>query len=172
MLFQIVSMRTQGPKIIVITGPVGSGETSLLLAILGELPLCRGFLERKGKMAFVKRLPRVFSGTLHDNITFNKAFDSSKFQRTVARPLYSDADVYLLDDPLNCIDARVGRHFFDKYIRNALRNLLCSFVTHEPCYVKQPDHIIVMNEGSIAWQGSYSEMVGMEPGGIASLNNI
>ena len=38
-------------------------------------------------------------------------------QRTsLARAVYSQCDVYLLDDPLASVDARVGRHIFDKVI--------------------------------------------------------
>ena len=209
MLFENVSLLALGPQTVIITGPVGSGKSSLLLTILGELPVCKGVLERKGKIAFVGQLPWVFSGTLRDNVTFNEPFDSSKFQRTVeacalsrdieqfpdgdltivgergivlsggqrtrvsmARALYSDADVYLLDDPLSCVDAQVGSHIFENYIQNALSDRLCLFVTHHPCYMKQADHIIVMNEGSIAWEGSYSEMANMKPGGLAGLETI
>lgn len=33
---------------------------------------------------------------------------------SLARALYMDADVYLLDDPLSAVDAAVGRHIFEK----------------------------------------------------------
>lgn len=33
---------------------------------------------------------------------------------SLARALYTDADIYLLDDPLSAVDAAVGRHIFDK----------------------------------------------------------
>ena len=200
-LLKNVSLRTDRPQNVMITGPIGSGKSSLLLAILGELSIFTGNLERKGKMAFVGQSPWVFSGTLRDNITFYRPFDATKFQTTVeacdlrkdieqfpdgdlttigergvvlsggqkarvsmARALYSDADIYLLDDPLSSVDALVGRHIFDKYICNALRDRLCLFVTHQPCYLKHADHIVVMSEGSIGCQGSYLE--------IANLKNV
>lgn len=42
----------------------------------------------------------------------------------MARAVYDDADIYLLDDPLSAVDARVGRHLFDQVIgkRGLLRN--------------------------------------------------
>ncbi|XP_078376964.1 ATP-binding cassette sub-family C member 4-like [Oculina patagonica] len=201
LLLNNVSIKTDGAQIVMITGPVGSGKSSLLLTILGELSICKGILERKGKMAFVAQSPWVFSGTLRDNITFNKPFDSKKFQAVVedcalakdieqfpngdlttigergvvlsggqrarvsmARALYSDADIYLLDDPLSSVDAQVGSHIFENYICNALQDRLCIFVTHQPCYMKQADHIVVMNEGSIACQGSHEEIVSKNNG--------
>ena len=208
-LFKNVNLRTQGPQLIIITGPVGSGKISLVLAILGELPICKGFLERKGEMAFVGQSPWIFSGTLRDNVTFNRPFDSTKFQKvidgcvlskdieqfpesdltivgergivlsggqrtrvSIARALYSDANVYLLDDPLSCVDAEVGSHIFENDVGNALRDRLCLLVTHQPYYMKHANHIIVMNEGSIVWQGSYSEIASMRPVGIAGLEKI
>lgn len=35
---------------------------------------------------------------------------------SLARALYSDADVYLLDDPLSAVDAHVSKHIFDNLI--------------------------------------------------------
>ena len=198
-LLKTVNLRTDRPQNFMITGPVGSGKSSLLLAILGELSISKGILERKGKMAFVAQSPWVFSGTLRDNITFHRPFDATKFQTTVeacalrkdieqfpdgdlttigergvvlsggqkarvsmARALYSNADIYLLDDPLSSVDAIVGRQIFEKYICNALRDRLCLLVMHQPCYLKHADHIVVMSEGSIGCQGSYLEIVNMK----------
>ena len=198
-LLKNVSIRADRPQNVMITGPVGSGKSSLLLAILGELSIFKGILERKGKMAFVGQSPWVFSGTLRDNITFHRPFDATKFQKTVeacalikdieqfpdgdlttigergvvlsggqkarvsmARAFYSNADMYLLDDPLSSVDALVGRHIFEKYICNALRGKLCLFVTHQLCYLKHADHIVVMSEGSIGCQGSYEDIVNMK----------
>ena len=207
-LLKNLSIRINGPQNFMITGPVGGGKSSLLLAILGELSVFKGILERKGKMAFVGQSPWVFSGTLRDNITFHRPFDATKFQTIVeacaltkdieqfpdgdlttigergvvlsggqkarvsmARALYSDADIYLLDDPLSSVDALVGRHIFEKYICNALRERLCIFVTHQPCYLKHADHIVVMSEGSISCQGSYKEIADMK-NGIPGLEKI
>lgn len=34
----------------------------------------------------------------------------------LARAVYRQADVYLLDDPLSAVDAAVSKHLFDKYV--------------------------------------------------------
>lgn len=36
----------------------------------------------------------------------------------MARALYRDADIYLLDDPLSAVDVKVSRHIFQKYLLN------------------------------------------------------
>lgn len=35
---------------------------------------------------------------------------------SLARAVYSSADVYLLDDPLSAVDAHVGKHLFERVI--------------------------------------------------------
>lgn len=39
-----------------------------------------------------------------------------KHRISLARAVYSDADLYLLDDPLSAVDSRVGSHLFNKVI--------------------------------------------------------
>ena len=39
-----------------------------------------------------------------------------KARISLARALYFEADLYLLDDPLSAVDAAVGRHLFEKYV--------------------------------------------------------
>ena len=36
---------------------------------------------------------------------------------SIARAVYSDRDVYLLDDPLSAVDTHVGRHLFEQCIQ-------------------------------------------------------
>ena len=40
---------------------------------------------------------------------------------SLARALYADKDVYLLDDPLSAVDIHVGRHIFTEYLTKALK---------------------------------------------------
>lgn len=37
---------------------------------------------------------------------------------SLARAVYQNADVYLLDDPLSAVDSHVGKHLFDQVIGN------------------------------------------------------
>jgi len=41
-----------------------------------------------------------------------------KTRISLARALYSDADVYLLDDPLSAVDISVRRHIFEQYVKH------------------------------------------------------
>ena len=53
---------------------------------------------------------------------------------SLARAVYFDADIFLLDDPLSAVDSHVGKHIFDKVIgprgklRKKVKNVKC------PCF--------------------------------------
>ncbi len=48
----------------------------------------------------------------------------------LARAMYSDSEVFLLDDPLSAVDARVAQHIFKKCVQGALRDKTVVLVTH------------------------------------------
>ncbi|EDO28478.1 predicted protein, partial [Nematostella vectensis] len=50
---------------------------------------------------------------------------------SLARAVYSDADIFLMDDPLSAVDARVGQHIFDECIMGELGNKLRILATHQ-----------------------------------------
>lgn len=63
-----------------------------------------------------------------------------------SRAIYSDADIYLLDDPLSAVDAHVGRHIFDNCIMKYLRHKVRILVTHQVQYLKEGFKILVLKE--------------------------
>ena len=73
----------------------------------------------------------------------------------LARAVYSDADVYLLDDPLSAVDSTVGQHIFKICINNVLGGKTRLMVTHNLQFLENADHIVVMQEGSILEHGNY-----------------
>ncbi|KAK2715107.1 hypothetical protein QYM36_009933, partial [Artemia franciscana] len=81
-----------------------------------------------------------------------------KARVSLARALYMDADIYLLDDPLSAVDAHVSRVLFDEAIKGFLKNKLKVLVTHQIQYVKEADKILILKEGRIKGFGTYSEM--------------
>uniref|UniRef100_A0A8C7FHZ2 Multidrug resistance-associated protein 4 n=1 Tax=Oncorhynchus kisutch TaxID=8019 RepID=A0A8C7FHZ2_ONCKI len=137
---QNLSLTVKSEQLVVVIGPVGAGKSSLLSAILGELPHDKGVLRVKGQLTYASQQPWVFPGTIRSNILFGKELHPQKYEKVLracalkrdmellpdgdltligdrgatlsggqkarvnlARAVYQDADIYLLDDPLSCI---------------------------------------------------------------------
>ncbi|XP_038157102.1 multidrug resistance-associated protein 4-like isoform X2 [Cyprinodon tularosa] len=83
-----------------------------------------------------------------------------KARVSLARAVYLDADIYLLDDPLSAVDAEVGRHLFEECICGLLRKKPRILVTHQLQYLKAADQIVLLKEGQMITQGTYSELQG------------
>uniref|UniRef100_A0A8B9RF21 ATP-binding cassette, sub-family C (CFTR/MRP), member 3 n=1 Tax=Astyanax mexicanus TaxID=7994 RepID=A0A8B9RF21_ASTMX len=80
---------------------------------------------------------------------------------SLARALYSEADVYLMDDPLSAVDAHVAKHIFDHVIgpEGALRGKTRILVTHGISFLPQVDNILVLVEGIVSEMGSYQDLL-------------
>ncbi|XP_077453167.1 ATP-binding cassette sub-family C member 4 isoform X4 [Stigmatopora argus] len=81
-----------------------------------------------------------------------------KARINLARAVYQDADIYLLDDPLSAVDAEVGRHLFEQCICGLLKNKPRILVTHQLQYLKAADQILVLKEGHMVAKGTYTEL--------------
>lgn len=76
----------------------------------------------------------------------------------LARCVYREADIYLLDDPLSAVDANVGRQLFEGCINGYLRNKTRILVTHQVHFVKAAEFIVVLNEGAVENMGTFDEL--------------
>src|SRR6266487_4913326 len=65
----------------------------------------------------------------------------------LARALYHEADIYLLDDPLSAVDANVARHIFEKCILGYLKSKTTILVTHQLQFIKHATKILVLDQG-------------------------
>lgn len=192
---QNISIEIGNKQLVAITGPVGCGKTSLLQAILGELPCHNGEITYSGSIAYVPQIPWVFSGTVRENITFGKSLDTVRYQKILqacslekdlqqfskgdfthigqrgvslsggqrariclARALYADANIFLLDDPFSAVDFQVGSHLFKECILGLLAEKICVLVTHQQQFLTRVDTIFVMKQGTIVCHGKYNEL--------------
>ncbi|CAF1368255.1 unnamed protein product [Rotaria sordida] len=74
-----------------------------------------------------------------------------KARISLARALYADADLYLLDDPLAAVDSKVAKNIFDQCIgpRSFLRGKTRILVTHQTHFLIEADQIILVRNGHI-----------------------
>ncbi|XP_055346994.1 multidrug resistance-associated protein 1-like [Paramacrobiotus metropolitanus] len=80
---------------------------------------------------------------------------------SLARAVYSDSDVYFLDDPLSAVDAHVGKHIFEHVIgpNGMLNNKTRILVTHGVGYLPQVDRIVVLGNKHISEVGTYDQLL-------------
>uniref|UniRef100_A0A6I8QHH6 ATP-binding cassette sub-family C member 5 n=1 Tax=Xenopus tropicalis TaxID=8364 RepID=A0A6I8QHH6_XENTR len=196
-------------KLIGICGSVGSGKTSLISAILGQMTLLEGSIAVSGSFAYVAQQAWILNATLRDNILFGKEFDEEEYnavlnvcclrpdlailpngdlteigerganlsggqrQRiSLARALYSDRSIYILDDPLSALDAHVGNHIFNSAIRKHLKSKTILFITHQLQYLVDCDDVIYMKEGCITERGTHEDLIKLNGEYAAIFNNF
>ncbi|KAH6807283.1 multidrug resistance-associated protein 3 [Perilla frutescens var. frutescens] len=186
----------KGSKVAV-CGSVGSGKTSFLCSILGEIPRISGpSIETYGSKAFVLQSAWIQTGTVRDNVLFGKEMDTSFYENVVeacalnrdiemwadgdlcivgerglnlsggqkqriqmARALYSNSDIYLLDDPFSAVDAHTGAHMFKKCLMQLLHDKTVVYVTHQLEFLDSSDLVLVMKDGRIVESGKYQDLV-------------
>lgn len=68
---------------------------------------------------------------------------------SIARAVYSNADIYLIDDALSALDAHVGAKIMDQVFKQELFNKTKILVTHKIDVLKDVDRIILMKQGAI-----------------------
>ncbi|XP_060250609.1 ATP-binding cassette sub-family C member 4-like isoform X20 [Ovis aries] len=193
---QGLSFSVRPGELLAVVGPVGAGKSSLLCAVLGELPPSQGQVSVHGRIAYVSQQPWVFPGTVRSNILFGKKYEVDRYEKVIkacaleedlwllgaeaiieigdggtplsegqkarislARAVYQDADIYLLDDPLSAVDAGVSRHLFEQCVRQALKEKITILVTHQLQYLKDASQILMLKDGKMVERGTYSEFL-------------
>ncbi|XP_066582136.1 LOW QUALITY PROTEIN: ATP-binding cassette sub-family C member 4-like [Prorops nasuta] len=86
-----------------------------------------------------------------------------KARINLARSLYRQADIYLLDDPLSAVDAHVSKHLFKECIQRYLSGKTRILATHQLQYIKEVDTIILLEQGKIRIFSNYHELLNCRP---------
>uniref|UniRef100_A0A480TU85 Multidrug resistance-associated protein 4 isoform X1 n=1 Tax=Sus scrofa TaxID=9823 RepID=A0A480TU85_PIG len=96
-----------------------------------------------------------------------------KARISLARAVYQDADIYLLDDPLSAVDAEVSRHLFELCICQALHEKITILVTHQLQYLKAASQILILKDGKTVEKGTYTEFLksGIDFGSLLKKEN-
>lgn len=195
--FQDLSLSLPKGKLTAVIGAVGSGKSSLLSAIIGEMSKKEGLVSVNGTVAYCAQQPWILTETIRGNIFFNNTVDEIKLEDilqscslkkdlkqfsqgaftqigekgvnlsggqkarvALARALYQDADIYLLDDPLSALDAQVGQDVFQNAIKTYLKSKSVILVTHQLHILPEVDYILVMDSsGIISEQGTFNELM-------------
>ncbi|XP_070559514.1 ATP-binding cassette sub-family C member 9-like isoform X2 [Ptychodera flava] len=192
-------------SLVMVIGLVGSGKSSLLSSMLGEMTTINGSVEFNSKKNHVSYVPQkawLQNATLRDNILFGKEFDQTRYQKvieacalqpdidilpagdmteigekginlsggqkqrvSVARAIYSNADIVLLDDPLSALDVHVGAHLMEHGIIDLLvrEGRTVILVTHHLQYLHHANKVILMEKGRLAQEGDLNKIKKHDP---------
>ncbi|NXQ47309.1 MRP7 protein, partial [Catharus fuscescens] len=182
-----------------VVGKVGSGKSSLLAAITGELikqggQVCVCDLEQGFGLATQE--PWIQFTTVRENILFGREYDARLYEEVLeacalsedlkilpagdqtevgengvtlsggqkarialARAIYQEKELYLLDDPLAAVDADVANHIMRKCIFGALKHKTRVLCTHRTEFLEKADALLLMDNGRIVKTGTPADIL-------------
>ncbi|KAL3282222.1 hypothetical protein HHI36_005416 [Cryptolaemus montrouzieri] len=179
----------------VIMGPVGSGKSILVKALLHEYKLASGNIFINGDVSYASQQPWLFPSTVRQNILFGSDYNEERYKRVVevcalkldfklfpngdatvvvesganlskgqqarinlARALYRESDIYILDDCFSALDVNVQNFIFKNCVLDFLGNKLVILVTHNTSFLEKSDHVIILSDGKMTYSGKYDEV--------------
>ena len=84
--------------------------------------------------------------------------EGQKARLAIARAVYTDSDIYVLDDPLSSLDAHVGRNLFNQVFNEYLKEKTLIISTHALQYVSSFDKVFYISQGEIKFIGTHDEL--------------
>jgi ATP-binding cassette subfamily C (CFTR/MRP) protein 1 len=94
-----INLKVKRGMKVAICGMVGSGKSSLLSCILGEMPKLAGTVRVSGRKAYVPQTAWILSGNIRDNVLFGNPYDNEKYQTIIqACALTKDLELFANGD--------------------------------------------------------------------------
>ncbi|KAJ2071314.1 Canalicular multispecific organic anion transporter 1 [Coemansia sp. S155-1] len=188
-LLNHVTLNVTDDDLVAVVGKTGSGKSSLLLAMCGELEMTKGSGTIVGRIGYMEQSPWIMNDTMRANILFGRDFDEEYYWKVIhacaltrdleswpngdltiigerginisggqrarlalARTVYSQADVYILDDPLSAVDAHVKRHILDNVILGSglLGNKLRIVTTHSESMLLFCSQVVTVDNNTVS----------------------
>lgn len=191
-----INLKIKRGSLVTIVGTVGSGKSSLLAALLGEMAKLSGKAKTSGSIGYVAQNAWIQNATIEENILFGSVKDDARYHQVLqacalvqdlasmdhgdqteigekginlsggqkqriqlARAIYQNSDVYLLDDVFSAVDAHTGSHLFKECILGILCGKTILLVTHQVEFLTGADLVLVMKDGRISQAGRYEEIL-------------
>jgi ATP-binding cassette subfamily C (CFTR/MRP) protein 1 len=188
-------------ELVAVIGTVGSGKSSLLAALAGDMRRTDGEVVLAANRAFCPQYAWIQNASVRENILFGKEMNRAWYKQVIdacalqpdlemlpdgdateigergitvsggqkqrlniARAIYFDAEIVLMDDPLSAVDAHVGRHIFDHAITGLLKDKCRILATHQLWVLNRCDRIIWLDEGKIRAIDTFDNLMASNEG--------
>uniref|UniRef100_A0A4W6BTB1 Cystic fibrosis transmembrane conductance regulator n=1 Tax=Lates calcarifer TaxID=8187 RepID=A0A4W6BTB1_LATCA len=195
-----ISLYLEKGQMLAVAGSTGSGKSSLLMMILGELVPSEGKIRHSGRISFSPQTSWIMPGTIRDNILFGLTYDEYRYTSVIkacqleedfallpekdktplieggvtlsggqrarlclARAVYKDADLYLLDAPFTHLDIVTEKEIFEKCICKLMASKTRIVVTSKLDHLKRADKILLLHNGDCYFYGTFSELQAKRP---------
>ncbi|NXO20870.1 MRP7 protein, partial [Cisticola juncidis] len=182
-----------------VVGKVGSGKSSLLAAITGELIKQGGRVyvcDLEEGFGLATQEPWIQFTSVRENILFGREYDARLYEEVLeacalsedlnilpagdqtevgengvtlsggqkarlalARAIYQEKELYLLDDPLAAVDADVANHIMQKCIFGVLKHKTRILCTHRTEFLEKADALLLMDNGRIVKTGTPADIL-------------
>uniref|UniRef100_A0A8C7ZJ70 Cystic fibrosis transmembrane conductance regulator n=1 Tax=Oryzias sinensis TaxID=183150 RepID=A0A8C7ZJ70_9TELE len=195
-----ISLHLEEGKMLAVAGSTGSGKSSLLMMILGELVPTEGKIRHSGRISYSPQTAWIMPGTIRDNILFGLTYDEYRYNSIIkacqleedfaslpekdktalgeggstlsggqrariclARSVYKDAALYLLDAPFTHLDIATEKEVFDKCVCKLMGSKTRVVVTSKLEHLKRSDKILMLHNGECYFYGTFSELQAQRP---------
>jgi len=201
-LLSNINLKIKRNQLTAVVGPVASGKSSLLNAVVGEMYLKDGKVRKNmtedETLDLLAQSHYILNGTVRENIVMGQKFDENRYVHALrnaaliadinesfpqqdkteigergvtlsggqksrvalARALYRECDIYLMDDILSAVDPDVGDEIFERAILGQMMDTTRVIVMNSHLHnLAKCDHIIVIDDGKIQGEGTYDELV-------------
>ncbi|EAR99949.2 ABC transporter family protein (macronuclear) [Tetrahymena thermophila SB210] len=202
-VFQLknLNLNVKQGEFVVIYGELGSGKSSILQALLGEMEVQGGensfqkMVQINGSISLCTQDPWILQDTVKENIIFGQSYDSIRYKQVLqvcsleediayfvdgdqtnigekgdtlsggqrkrvnlARSIYKDSDIYLLDDPLSALDVGVATSIAQECFLGMLKGKTRVIFTSNLVGMNKADKIILIKNGEIVSEGNYNQI--------------
>uniref|UniRef100_A0A3Q0T6A4 Cystic fibrosis transmembrane conductance regulator n=1 Tax=Amphilophus citrinellus TaxID=61819 RepID=A0A3Q0T6A4_AMPCI len=195
-----ISLHLEKGRMLAVAGSTGSGKSSLLMMILGELVPTEGQIRHSGRISFSPQTSWIMPGTIRDNILFGLTYDEYRYTSVIqacqleedftllpekdktylvdgggtlsggqrarlclARAVYKDADLYLLDAPFTHLDIATEKEIFENCICKLMASKTRVVVTSKLEHLKRADKILLLHNGDCYFYGTFLELQAKRP---------
>uniref|UniRef100_A0AAY4EVL3 Cystic fibrosis transmembrane conductance regulator n=1 Tax=Denticeps clupeoides TaxID=299321 RepID=A0AAY4EVL3_9TELE len=195
-----ISLRLEKGEMLALAGSTGSGKSSLLMTIMGELVPSEGMIKHSGRISYSPQMAWIMPGTIRDNILFGLAYNEYRYKSVIkacqleqdlaalpdsdktnmaegglnlsggqkarvalARAVYRDADVYLLDAPFTHLDIATEKEIFERCLCKLMASKTRVVITSKLEHLKRADKILLLHNGDSFFYGTFSELQARRP---------